>query len=298
MEQFTEPTFFSVIIPTYNRAEQIVVALQSVLAQTFHAFEVVVVDDGSQDNTKDIVTGLQDSRIQYVYQSNSGVAHARNAGAWVAKGKYLVFLDSDDVLTPGYLEKLHVGLADGQRIIGFGFARYIDETGREIAFVQPGRKGRDFGPPLAGAFAIEKTFFEATGGYDVDLSYSENTEFFLRLHQSGKLTDAAVYLATGEGVVVNFRNSRERFNAYSRMKFKSIGHFLKKHAQYFAGDRAAFVNYKTIYAVAAFQNGESKEARRAIAQVIQKKPFRFKAYFQYVLFAIPVLGKTYWKKSS
>jgi len=96
-----------VIIPTYNRASLIIDAISSVLKQTFQRFEVFVVDDGSNDNTSEVVKKIveSDSRIKYLYQNNQGAASARNYG--VSQGhppKYIAFLDSDDTWCPHHLE--------------------------------------------------------------------------------------------------------------------------------------------------------------------------------------------------
>lgn len=94
---------FSVIIPVYNRIDLLKEAIDSVLSQTFHDYEVIVVDDGSTDDVAAVVSSYGD-RIYYLRQDNQGVGAARNTGATVAKGRYLAFLDSDDLWTPWTLE--------------------------------------------------------------------------------------------------------------------------------------------------------------------------------------------------
>lgn len=93
----------SVIIPTYNRAGRCKFAVQSVLAQTHENVEVIIVDDGSTDNTKEEIFRLDD-RVKYIYQANSGVSAARNTGLEAATGEYVGFLDSDDIWLPWKLE--------------------------------------------------------------------------------------------------------------------------------------------------------------------------------------------------
>jgi len=100
----------SVIIPTYNRATYIARALESVLSQSYRDFEVIVVDDGSFDNTKQVVQAYGD-RVRYVFQSNAGPGAARNLGIRVSQGEYLAFLDSDDAWMPEFLSKT-VGALD------------------------------------------------------------------------------------------------------------------------------------------------------------------------------------------
>ena len=93
----------SVIIPTYNRAHLVSEAINSVLNQTYQDFEIIVVDDGSTDETCEKLRPYQD-KIKYVYVKNGGAAYARNVGMKIARGKYIAFLDSDDLYYPYKIE--------------------------------------------------------------------------------------------------------------------------------------------------------------------------------------------------
>jgi glycosyltransferase involved in cell wall biosynthesis len=95
----------SVVIPTYNREKVISTALESVLAQTYTDYEIIVLDDGSTDNTRDLIRSYADRQVRYFYQDNKGIAGARNAGIRACSGAYIAFLDSDDYWLPGKLEQ-------------------------------------------------------------------------------------------------------------------------------------------------------------------------------------------------
>jgi len=95
---------FSVIIPTYNRAEFISDTIESVLVQSYVDFEVIVVDDGSTDSTSEVVSTFKDDRVAYFLKANEERAAARNAGTNRAKGRFVTFLDSDDILYRDHLE--------------------------------------------------------------------------------------------------------------------------------------------------------------------------------------------------
>lgn len=106
--------FFSVIIPTYNRKDFLSIAIGSVLNQNYCDYELLVVDDGSSDKTKDLVKKIygKNKKVSYVYQKHQGVSAARNKGLLKAKGKFILFLDSDDrflreklLIFRGYIEK-------------------------------------------------------------------------------------------------------------------------------------------------------------------------------------------------
>lgn len=127
---------FSVIIPTYNRASSVTNAINSVLDQSFQNWECIVVDDGSTDNTREVVTTLaqKDKRVKYVYQDNAERSAARNNGINLASGEYICFLDSDDQYDPNYLNAIFEELKQSefdlgitaQRIIGSGIKSIIE----------------------------------------------------------------------------------------------------------------------------------------------------------------------------
>ncbi|NIP38549.1 MAG: glycosyltransferase [Candidatus Dadabacteria bacterium] len=98
--------YFTVIIPTFNREDFISSAVDSVLGQTFYNFELLIVDDGSTDNTAQMLNEYSDNRIRYFYQENRGISSARNKGIEESKGKYIAFLDSDDRWIPEKLERV------------------------------------------------------------------------------------------------------------------------------------------------------------------------------------------------
>ena len=94
----------SVIIPTYNRAACLERSIGSILAQTYNDWELIIVDDGSTDNTKKLVTNMASSKVRYIYQEHRGACYARNRGIREANGEYIAFQDSDDYWHPSKLE--------------------------------------------------------------------------------------------------------------------------------------------------------------------------------------------------
>ena len=113
MKQLQEQPLISIVIPTYNRADLINIPLNSAINQSYREIEIIVVDDGSVDNTEKVVKAIDDSRIRYLrHRSNKGGAAARNTGIEAAKGEYIAFLDSDDAWVS---DKLELQLAHMQK---------------------------------------------------------------------------------------------------------------------------------------------------------------------------------------
>lgn len=119
----------SVIIPSFNRENVIKRSVDSVLAQTYKDFEIIVVDDGSSDNTKKVIEQIQDIRVRYVWQKNAGACAARNHGIDEAKGEYIAFQDSDDVWHPDKLEKQLKALERYHADVVFCKLNQIDNSG-------------------------------------------------------------------------------------------------------------------------------------------------------------------------
>jgi glycosyltransferase involved in cell wall biosynthesis len=184
--------FFSVIIPTYNRAEMLREAIQSVLEQSFKDFELIAVDDYSTDNTKEVVSSFHDTRIKYIVNSNTkGVAGARNSGIFMAKGQWISFLDSDDVWLPSKLEMIYKKIQKIDNTVGLiytGFAYYNFEKKKEISLVIPGKEGwiqKDLlYSNYIGTFSvvsIRTDLLRKVGGCDERFHYFEDNDLYVRI---------------------------------------------------------------------------------------------------------------------
>ncbi|QED36532.1 glycosyltransferase family 2 protein [Antarcticibacterium arcticum] len=173
----------TLIIPTFNRESTIVNSVKSIKAQDFDNWELIVVDDGSQDGTRKILKPfLSDKRIRYYYQENQGVSSARNTGANLATGDYLIFLDSDDVFYPNLLSTLQQHKYFNFDIICWEVVRKIDQKERiERPVVLDGTYNNIKAIFLAGSICFKKTTFFRAGGYDPKMTFSENYELGIRV---------------------------------------------------------------------------------------------------------------------
>mgnify|MGYP000375070833 CR=1 FL=1 len=131
----------SIIMPSYNTAQYIEKTIESVMEQTYTNWELIIVDDCSSDNTEKIVKGIKDERIKFFRnERNSGAAISRNWALQLAKGRWIAFLDSDDIWFPEKLEKQISFMEDNN--IGFSYTNYeiIDESGKEQGIKVTGPK--------------------------------------------------------------------------------------------------------------------------------------------------------------
>lgn len=185
----------SVIIPAYHHAAFIGESIDSVLAQTYRDFEIIVVNDGSPDNTEEIIRPYIDSGlIRYVWQENQGVAAARNQGAALAQGDYLSFLDDDDWWPPDKLE-WQVAAMDLPSVVMLGgvndaerlpapmevMARAKYQTLKTADFF----KRNPFGSP--GQIMIRRSAFESVGGFDAEIWGVDDYDLWIRLSCLGEI---------------------------------------------------------------------------------------------------------------
>ncbi len=182
---------FSVIIPTYNRLPLLRETLQSVWKQEFKDFEVIVVDDGSTDGTAQYLKG-ESTRLKWVAQSNLGAGAARNAGAAIAEGEYLAFLDSDDLWFPWTLATVAEVIMRFSRPALISGALHAFSNVGELKRAVPGKLSvESFTDYLSssqrgffigsGAAFINAADFHSVGGFDITLRTAEDHDLSLRL---------------------------------------------------------------------------------------------------------------------
>jgi glycosyltransferase involved in cell wall biosynthesis len=132
------PPFVSFVIPTFNRAAHVENAIRSALEQTDPDFEVIVVDDGSTDDSASVIERIGDSRVRYVHKENGERGAARNLGVRHAQGKYVYFLDSDDVVTPNHVAHARGLLEElGHPEVMYSRPRWVDVDGNALPQFQP-----------------------------------------------------------------------------------------------------------------------------------------------------------------
>jgi glycosyltransferase involved in cell wall biosynthesis len=210
----TEPTMnhprFSVIIPVFNRPQEVKELLESLTRQTCKEFEVIVVEDGSTLRCDTVVDEYRDRlAIHYIYKTNSGPGPSRNAGYKQAKGEYFVVFDSDCILPPSYFEVVEKGLAAhdldawggpdkahqdftiAQRAMAYTMSSVLTTGG-----IRGGKKHIGWFQPRSFNMGISREVFITTGGFAFD-RFAEDIEFSIRMRnygfKVGLISDAFVY---------------------------------------------------------------------------------------------------------
>lgn len=188
------PNMVSIVMPVYNGARYVRSAVESVINQTYSAWELIVINDGSTDTTEAIVKEIQDPRIKYFFQKNQGVSSARNAGILRAAGEFLCCLDADDELPPQSLaSRLNIFQTSDEVRFVDGIVKIYDESmTKHVRSWSPNFKGR----PLRQLVRLTgKCFFgptwlirrepECKYRYDEELKYCEDLYFYISIGSKG-----------------------------------------------------------------------------------------------------------------
>jgi len=228
----------SVVIPTYNDSKTIERAIKSVLAQSFNDLEIIVIDDGSIDDTKNTLNSYIESKtIKYLYQNNSGVSCARNNGVNIASGDYIAFLDSDDEWTDKDKIKIQLEFLENNPdyvLVGTGVIN-VDSNGHEITRYLMPETDREIRKKLLriNCFVNSSVLFKKSSYKAIDGSTGvlEDYDLWLKIGSLGKLANlnrySVKYLAKFSGYGSRNKIKRLKENLALSKKYK------KKYPNYF-----------------------------------------------------------------
>lgn len=274
----------SVILPTFNRSKFLNKSIESVLGQTYKDLEVLVIDDGSTDDTKIIVEKYAgaDNRVRYFFQENSGQGSARNMGLKNATGQFITFLDSDDFYLPTRLEQMvqlfknrHVDFCSSSVIIRENWCE------RKQVLKNWHNKDKDFflknvGLTFAGMnIFLTKNLADRIGFFETRIKHWEDVDFIVRAFDLGDFdyidTPLLVYGKHG-GNISNTQNLQE-FLIFYNQNYP----IYKKYAVNYYLDKSLGVLFLKI--------GKVKEARKCFIQAIKQKP-GIKDFVKIILFLL------------
>jgi glycosyltransferase involved in cell wall biosynthesis len=224
------PHLVSIIMPCYNSGLFIGDAIRSVLNQTYSNFELIIINDGSTDNSQEIIDSINDSRVKSFYQSNRGQDAALNVGYKFSSGEFIKFLDSDDIINPKMIEIQVRALADNPECVAYGeWFRFFGKDPVEGDITPPLNYWKNYepldflladddGPMLqCGIMLLPRKLIELSGPWDERLILYNDTEFFYRLILKSKgivFTHGAVlFYRSGNGYSLSNQLSRKYFES-------------------------------------------------------------------------------------
>lgn len=281
----------SITIPTHNRQNLISRAIKSIQNQTFRNWELIVVDDGSTDNTKDVVQNFidKDARIKYILKGNSGAAHSRNVGVAHSNGQYITFLDSDDEAKEDWLEKIIAVINESRVSMVCCGCEIVDHEGNLLTINLPESKldffgKQDYKMTNGGVFALERQLFIYLGGYDDKLQSGQHTELSLRLIPY--ILDAGLKIENiYESLIKIHIHEGDRIRGNKKAKYLGSKRTLEKHTLFFSDRPYARSDYEGVVAYNASLLGMRKEA-----YIFAKKSFisnpSFKHFLRIVKYAL------------
>ncbi len=306
----------SIIIPVYNGEKYIKKTLSSVFNQSFKGFEVITIDDGSQDKTKEILK-TYGKKIRYIHQKNKGTAAARNTGIKAAKGKYIAFLDQDDLWLPQKLAE-QVKILDKKPKVGLVFCgSFLLNEGRLIGFfhsilgINSAISAKDifnqlvkenFIPTLT--VLLRKEAFDKLGFLKEDFVGTDDHEMWLRVAEYGYRFEAvrknlAIYRIHPEAQSRKFKNMYQNTAKIYDQLLKRPDFSRTEKRKIRQAKKRIYLNYKKGYHWAK-SNELLRKGKYSAARQLFLKGFKYnrkspKAIFNFVLYFLSpwLLGKIY-----
>ena len=282
---------FSVIIPVYNEEKEISRSIRSILNQSFNDWELIVVDDGSIDETKKVVDSyLKDERIKYLIQENKGVAAARNYGARKAEGILLIFLDSDDELKPDSLKEYNSMYDSETALLSSGYL--INGKPKTPNYNKKISKFKF--SVAAGSFCIKKELFFSISGYDENLKQSENWEMIARALERCEQKGHKVAYTNSCNMLYHKQGNATKTVARDRHRAEATYYLHHKYT-----NSGVFHHRKKDFLISSAVNytraGEIRKARRILYKILREYP-EVNNLFRIIFFEIPFLRNRKWKR--
>ena len=277
----------SVIIPTYNRAHLVGRAIQSVLNQTYHDFELIIVDDGSTDNTEDIIKKFQeqDKRVKYIrHEKNRGGSAARNTGIKNAKGEYIAFQDSDDEWLPKKLKNQMEVFKDAPLEVGVVYTGFLRIENGKKNYIPSSwvikKEGNINKELLKGNFVTTQSIvarekcFEKVGMFDENLPRLQDWELVIRLSKYYN------FKCIDEPLLVSYYTS-DSISANNDALIKAIELIITKHFTEFSKYKKILSRHYFGLGRILYLDGDLINGRRYFIKAIKKYPLNIKYSLSY-----------------
>lgn len=268
---------FSVVMPTYNRGSSVRRSIERVLGQECDSFELIVVNDGSSDSTRSVLDSIRDDRVRVAHRSNGGISAARNTGAALARGRFVVPLDDDDAPGDNWLSSFEEALDDPvPSVISCG-CTFIDPTTHyEVETRLPDGLGPVFenysGLFLAGTFAVERRLYHEIGGFAEGLQCSHQTEFSLRLIPACRERDLGVAQIDRSTIKISRRAAGDRPESSPLKLLAGSEYVIGHHRERLAIQPSTLASFHSVAGVAAYRVGERRRARSHLVKAFRISP--------------------------
>lgn len=274
----------SVITPTYNREDLVQRTINSIISQTYSDWELIVVDDGSTDNTEqEIQKFLADPRISYFKKANTGQPHSLNVGVGMAKGEFVVFLDSDDEAYPNWLSTVAAHINENTGIVCCeAIRKFLDGSsireGMDVKFMGQ-RLNLKF---TCGSLFIRRSLFDAIGGYDTELKANIQTDLGYRLLTELRKTKYQSITINEPLLQINIHAGPRIRTDWSKRVAGGI-RFLEKHYEmYRQYDKHELSSMAGSIAYSCYKLKKRKEALTYMLKAIRYNPFRWRNYLRVI----------------
>lgn len=288
---------FSVVVPAWRAAAVVERAVASVLAQELADFEVIVVDDGSDDGTDRAVARCLDPRVRYAAQPHRGVCAARNHGARIAHGRYLAFLDSDDEALPGWLAAFAAGFRDpAVGVVCCGLWGIFPDRSHALLPKPSGPELQNTTSLfLAGSFAVPRHLFLELGGYWEELVHSENTELGIRLTAACAQRGLRVEPVLRPLAVYHREVEPPATIERLRGQLASSERLLQRHAAIWRSNRHALEPLLSTAGRRAARLGDLRKARSLFGRALRVKPTRLLGWLRWGATWLPPVAARRWR---
>lgn len=271
----SSPAEVTLVLNTYNRSDLLPRAITAVTAQSVGGWELVVVDDGSTDDTPTVLAALADDRIRSTRHPNMGLTASRNAGAQLARGEWIAFIDDDDEIEGDWWKLLGSAITPEVGIVFAGHHR-VTPDGAHMGITGPGAMSNGLGTVvgsfLPGTWIMRRSVFEACGGYLDGLPFIHQNELLVRAVPTAASMGLGTAAIADPVLRYTVRPPEDRPMVWPRYALDGGRWIRARHAQAFDADTSGRANLDSVIGVAAAREGRLDLARRHLGRAARAQP--------------------------
>ncbi|MGE4441531.1 MAG: glycosyltransferase family 2 protein [Desulfomicrobium sp.] len=282
---------FSVVVTSYNYGLFIREAINSVLSQTYKDFELIIIDDGSKDNTREIVSEFAfDERVKYFYQDNAGQPKAKNRGICESRGEFIAFLDADDVWESTKLEKQMPLFEDSDVGVVYSRRKWIDPVGVDVSGNERVlRRGMILDYIFIDNFVcfsssvIRKSYLEEVGYFDESLPMGIDYDLWIRLACVCKfdfVDEALVRYRTGHSNLS--KNTLKRYECAQKIMIKNLSNLKIKNAMAWYVPALAWSDTWSNFGFYLIKSDKKKQGLIYFFRAMAVFPLYYKSYRRFI----------------